>query len=249
MQFGVLLGNDVLSTNLLFVHRGVIPPRSGIGQHFHNYCEEMFVILDGEAEFTIDGRTSRIKGPAAVPDLQGHSHAIYNASDKPLQWLNINVGTSKNYDAFNLDDPRVGVALDPIPQFISTRFDRDQLKPVDAMNGGKGTVQYRRAFGPNVFFTSWSYVDHLLLPPNTSVGPERLGDMSEVYYVMSGTGTISAETEHAAIRAGDAIAIDVDQTRAVRNDSTAPLEIMIVGIARDMAAKTALLQKPRTPSK
>jgi len=249
MQFGVLLGNDALSTNLLFVHRGVIQPHSGIGQHFHNYCEEMFVILDGEAEFTIDGRTSLIKGPAAVPDLQGHSHAIYNATDKPLQWLNINVGTSKNYDAFNLDDARVGVTLDPVPQFISTRFDREQLKPVDAMNGGKGTVQYRRALGPTVFYTAWSYVDHLVLPPNTSVGPERLSDMSEVYYVMTGAGTISVDAEHAAIRAGDAIPIDVDHSRAIRNDSAAPLEVLIVGIARDMAAKTALLQKPHIPPK
>ena len=54
-----------LDTNLFFLHRGVIQPKSGIGHHFHNRCEEMFVIFDGEAQFTIDGRTSQIKGPAA----------------------------------------------------------------------------------------------------------------------------------------------------------------------------------------
>ena len=37
-----------LGVNLLFLHRGVLPPGGGIGEHFHNYCEEMFVILDGE---------------------------------------------------------------------------------------------------------------------------------------------------------------------------------------------------------
>ena len=47
-----------LSSNLLFVHRGVILPKSGIGHHFHNQSEELYLIFDGEAEFTIDGRTA-----------------------------------------------------------------------------------------------------------------------------------------------------------------------------------------------
>jgi len=38
----------------------------GIGQHFHSQCEEMFVILNGEAQLTVDRRTSLIKGPAGV---------------------------------------------------------------------------------------------------------------------------------------------------------------------------------------
>src|SRR5438034_2910021 len=50
-------------------------------------CEEMFVILDGEAQFTIDGRTSVLKGPAGAPCRMGHMHAIYNATDKPVQWM------------------------------------------------------------------------------------------------------------------------------------------------------------------
>ena len=78
LNFFSMFGGDALDTNLWFLHRGVLEPKSGIGAHFHNYCEEMFVILDGEAQFTIDGRTSTLKAPAGAPTRMGHSHAIYN---------------------------------------------------------------------------------------------------------------------------------------------------------------------------
>jgi uncharacterized cupin superfamily protein len=66
MKFAELIGRNALSTNFLYLHAGEIPVKAGIGEHFHHSIEEMYLILDGEAEFTINGRTSKIKGPARV---------------------------------------------------------------------------------------------------------------------------------------------------------------------------------------
>ena len=251
MAFAALLDRGALTPEFNFLHRGVIPPGAGIGHHFHNLVEEMFVILDGEAQFTVDGRTATVKGPAGVICRTGHSHAIYNAGSTPVQWMNLNVSLVAGvYDAFDLEDTRAGAPLDPIPAFMTMRLDRALLRPVGTRGRGAAPITVptavlsRRALGPSVFSTTWAYIDHVVVPPGASSAEQAHDAVGEAYYVLAGSGTvaISGGTPAAApIRAGDAIPIRIGETSRFSNTGAGPLELFVMGVARDMAAKTRLL--------
>lgn len=246
MAFAGLLARGAVTPHFNFLHRGEIPAGSGIGHHFHNTAEEMFVILGGEAQFTVDGRTSVVKGPAAVVCKLGHAHAIYNHSTQPLQWMNWQVTATPNIsDAFDLGDARVGVPLDPIPVFMTARLDRALVRPAADAPG----VTTRRLFAPQVFATPWAYVDHVVIAPGTTMPAKAHDTIGEAFYVVAGSGKVTIGTETAPIAVGDAVPVRLGETSTLANAGSEPLELLVIGVAKDLEAKTAfiLANPPRRP--
>jgi mannose-6-phosphate isomerase-like protein (cupin superfamily)/heme-degrading monooxygenase HmoA len=246
MKFTGLIGSQTLATNLLYLHAGEIPDKAGIGEHFHHTIEEMYVILGGEAEFTINGRTSKIKGPAVVPCKMGDAHGIYNSSGKTIKWLNFGVSTARGRgDNFDLNDARVGVALDPIPQFVSSQLKRESLKPNSNAYVGKG-ILYRRIFSADIFSTSWDHVDHVVIPSGSTAG-RQLDGIEEVYYVINGSGTITLNSNSSSIQADDAFYGSLGEALAIANTGKDDLELLVIGIAPSNQKDPARLMAPGKP--
>ena len=230
MAFTQLIGRTELGTNFLYLHSGSINAKSGIGHHFHHNIEEMYVLLNGEAEFTINGRTSKIKAPAVVPCKMGDAHAIYNSSKEPVRWLNFAVSKTKSRsDNFDLADTRAGAAIDPVPVFVSGRLETEKLKP--AKPNGEGNISpYRRIFGPDIFRTNWNHVDHLVIATD-STSPRTLEGIEEVYYVIKGSGTISINNEQFKVKADDAFYGKLGEKISLSGNNKEPLELLVIGIA------------------
>lgn len=255
LHMQTLLSRDAV-TNLNFMHKGPLMPKSSIGHHFHFDSDEMFLILDGDCEFTVNGHTASLKAPVGVPCPSRNSHAVYNPSaDKEADWVNFNVRVTApasagqgaapggfgqrgafNYSAdptgtFNLGDDRSSVTLGK-PTFIHTgHLTKDQMRPYANMTGGKDTVFYRRAIGPSAFVSNWAFVDHLLIPSKASVGKHFHAGVDEVYLVIKGKGIVTVNDETAEVAYGDAIPVRAGEIHSFENNSNEPFEMIIYGIA------------------
>lgn len=229
MKFTGLLGSQLLAANLLYLHAGEIPDKAGIGQHFHHTIEEMYVILDGEAEFTINGRTSKIKGPAVVPCKLGNAHGVYNSSGKTLRWLNFGVSTVKGRgDNFDLGDNLVGAKLDPIPQFVSGQLKRESMRSnANAYPGAN--ILYKRIFSPDIFSTTWDHVDHVIITAGTT-GSRKMDGFEEIYYVIKGNGKVLFNSDSATVQADDAFYGLSGETIKFSGNDKEDLELLVIGI-------------------
>jgi len=251
MAFAGLLNRGAVGPHFNFLHRGEIPAGSGIGHHFHNTVEEMFVILNGEAQFTVNGRTALLEGPVAVVCRTGESHAILNTGTETVQWMNFQVGSIAGVsDAFDLGDDRVGAAVDRVPTFMSAQLDRSLIRPArgrgpDAAAPPAATpVMSRRLFAPTVFRSAWAYVDHVLVAPGASTPDAPHESVGEAYYVLAGSGTVTVGAETAPVQRWNAVPVSPGETSRITNTGTEPLELLVVGVARDMETKAAVMRGP-----
>lgn len=231
MGFTQLIGRNDLSTNFLYLHAGVINAKSGIGHHFHHNIEEMYVLLSGEAEFTINGHTSRLKAPVIVPCKMGNAHAIYNPGTEPVRWLNYAVSRFKGQgDNFDLGDSRVGAILDPIPFFVSSQLKKETLRTANHPFSSSG-VLYRRALGPEIFNTSWNHVDHIIIPAAKSAGPRQLEGVEEVFYVLKGSGKLTIGSTALDIKSDDTFSVLLGENMTIANNGTEELELLVIGVS------------------
>ena len=223
-----LIGHKTFDTNLLFVHRGIIPPKSGIGEHIHRKMAEMYIIFNGSARFTVNGRTAHLPAGAMVQCPMGSSHGIYNHTDEEVQWMNVAVSLEKGKgDSIDYNDDTAKNRVEsPAPFPVGYLNRRLLIHLKSTAHGGKGFIDFRRVFSEESFKVNWGFMDHCYLPPKTSIGYHRHDSIEEIYYLMSGRGKITVNDVTWDVRGGDAIPCTLHDSHGIYNNTDEYLELL-----------------------
>lgn len=90
------LRNPEENNNFHYVHKTILPVGGSVGEHLHSGNEQFYLIVEGEGEVTLCGKTFHVKPWSVALIRSGGSHGIRNTGDKPLVYLCVETGLASN---------------------------------------------------------------------------------------------------------------------------------------------------------
>ena len=234
IRYTTVLGADAFRTPWLFIHRGVLPPGGGIGVHLHEGCEEMYAIFDGAALFAHNGHVAELKGPAMVPCRKGESHGILNHTDQTVPWMNLCVADPDGkYDSTEYGQDLTDATLGPGDPIPFGRLDRNVMQEISGVHQGKGALLFREIWGHHDFRTTWGFIHHIILPPDSSIGYHRHETMEECYMLLRGKARSTVDDETVEVVAGDAAPCPLGSAHGIYNHTNEELEILNMAVTME----------------
>lgn len=232
-----LTPREKFQSQFLFLHRGRLYPKSGLGEHVHRWMEEMYFVLDGHtAQFRVNGRTAELPGPCMAICPMGDSHGIYNDSKEIVEFMNIGVTLrDQQYDAVNFaeKDDLIGSPIDSPPPFMWSVIDKRLCHPVENFMGGEGAIYYRTIWDNPDFRTNWLFVNHYVIPPGATIGYHRHDHVEEVYFVFSGKGRMTIDGVTMDVRKDDAGTCLLHGAHGLWNNSDEDMEVISIAVAME----------------
>ncbi|MFC1693807.1 cupin domain-containing protein [Candidatus Latescibacterota bacterium] len=201
--------SDDYTTLHQFCRVGVIPPKSSIGEHRLSDGEELFIILKGQVDVTVNGHTGRIADRTMIPCKLGDSVGLYNPteSDVLFGWIAIAKEKGKwNPIVLNTDlskknhEPVVPFPWIPMEYLIGPPPENPSPRG-KGPHGGAGSFRSNlartRINSERCFFTinQWEAA-YMVMPPGTSIGYHKHIIHEEHYFMVKGRarGTVNDVT-------------------------------------------------------
>jgi quercetin dioxygenase-like cupin family protein len=74
-------------TPIRFINYTVLPPHTSFGLHRHGDDNEVYLVLEGEGEYTANGETQRVKKGSLMVNEPFATHGLINTGDSEMKML------------------------------------------------------------------------------------------------------------------------------------------------------------------
>jgi mannose-6-phosphate isomerase-like protein (cupin superfamily) len=95
LEYRPIVQGETIDDCEFSVHESSLAPNSEPHPPHHHKGEEMFLILDGTLEVTINGTSSRVTRGSVAFIGSGDEHGIRNVGEKPAKYYVIELGPQK----------------------------------------------------------------------------------------------------------------------------------------------------------
>ncbi len=104
---------------------------------------------------------------------------------------------------------------------------KTDIKHVDNLRGGDGTIEIRHILSKDELMGHASMYAHVVIPPHASIGFHQHMENTEPYYIINGKGIfIDNDGCRTEVKAGDVCVIEVGQGHAMENPNEEPMEMI-----------------------
>lgn len=175
-----------------------------------------YIVVDGCLGVDHGGTSDHANAPAVVRSSAGATRLLLsNVGDRTAEFVCIRVPHEAEPgpdDAVEID------GLDPLE--LSEFWAHD----------GVGAIGFRTVFDDTTFASTWNSIDHLVVPPGTTVGYHRNEGVEEVFVLVSGRGRMRIDGEVVDVGATDCIANRLGGSHGLANPFDEPLELLNVSV-------------------
>jgi mannose-6-phosphate isomerase-like protein (cupin superfamily) len=176
--------------------------------------ELCLVALDGEFDLRVDGGTHRVpKSWVALLSTNDRFTIVPNAQH------HVSLLITGTRVVRGRETESTGSKAGPLLE----RLDSGRLSPF-AAHQGLGEIRFGTLFDTEV--SSWTSIDHALLPPFTSVGYHQNHNSEEVFVILAGKGRMKTEDAVIDVEAGDCILNPLGGRHGIVNHTNRALEFL-----------------------
>lgn len=98
----------------------------------------------------------------------------------------------------------------------------------EKMRGGNGNVKFQNIFNPDEIKGKCRLFSQITLEPGCSIGSHVHDQEEEIYYILSGTGTVNDNGVVKNVGPGDAIKAGDGESHSISNNGDVPLVFLAV---------------------